>query len=199
VRARGLDVTVVDPLTVPLERVLGVEVGAIYRDIHAAQGVRMLSGTRVTAFEGAGAVERVRTADGRTLDCDFVVVGVGVRPRTALAAEGGVYVDDGVLVDEYLQTSRPGVFAAGDVAMTRYPYLARRFRVEHWANALHQGQVAARNMLARSEVYDRVPYFYSDQYDARHHLTGREPRRRSSLRRGIRSDAPQAITAPNDH
>ena len=197
-RARGLDVTVVDPLTVPLERVLGVEVGAIYRDIHAAQGVRMLSGT-VTAFEGAGAVERVRTADGRTLDCDFVVVGVGVRPRTALAAEGGVYVDDGVLVDEYLQTSRPGVFAAGDVAMTRYPYLARRFRVEHWANALHQGQVAARNMLARSEAYDRVPYFYSDQYDARHHLTGREPRRRSSLRRGIRSDAPQAITAPNDH
>ena len=114
-RARGLDVTVVDPLTVPLERVLGVEVGAIYRDIHAAQGVRMLSGTRVTAFEGAGAVERVRTADGRTLDCDFVVVGVGVRPRTAPAAEGGVYVDDGVLVDEYLQTSRPGVFAAGDV------------------------------------------------------------------------------------
>ena len=171
-RQRGLEVTVVDPLTVPLERVLGVEVGAIYRDIHAAHGVRMLSGTRVTAFEGAGAVERVRTADGRTLDCDFVVVGVGARPRTALAAGGGVYVDDGVLVDEYLQTSRPGVFAAGDVAMTRFPYLARRFRVEHWANALHQGQIAARNMLARSEAYDRVPYFYSDQYDVRMEYAG---------------------------
>jgi 3-phenylpropionate/trans-cinnamate dioxygenase ferredoxin reductase component len=164
-RQRGLDVTVIDPLTVPLERVLGAEVGAVYRDIHADHGVRMLLGTGVAAFEGTTAVERVRTRDGRLLDCDFVIVGVGVQPRTALAAQGGLYVDDGIVVDEHLQTSVSGVFAAGDVAMADYPLYSRRIRVEHWANALHQGPVAARNMLGRSEAYDRVPYFFSDQYD----------------------------------
>jgi 3-phenylpropionate/trans-cinnamate dioxygenase ferredoxin reductase component len=164
-RQRGLDVTVIDPLTMPLERVLGAEVGAVYRDIHADHGVRMLLGTGVAAFEGTTAVERVRTRDGRLLDCDFVVVGVGVQPRTALAAQGDLYVDDGIVVDEHLQTSVPGVFAAGDVAMADYPLYSQRIRVEHWANALHQGPVAARNMLGRSEAYDRVPYFFSDQYD----------------------------------
>jgi 3-phenylpropionate/trans-cinnamate dioxygenase ferredoxin reductase component len=145
--------------------VLGAEVGSIYRDIHADHGVRMLLGTGVAALEGSGAVERVRTSDGRMLDCDFVVVGVGVQPRAELAARAGLYVDDGILVDEHLQTSAPGVFAAGDVAMTHHPFYGRRIRVEHWANALHQGPVAARNMLGRSEAYDRVPYFFSDQYD----------------------------------
>jgi 3-phenylpropionate/trans-cinnamate dioxygenase ferredoxin reductase subunit len=163
-RQRGLDVTVVEPASVPLERVLGRELGAVYRDIHADHGVRMLLGTGVDAFEGSGAVERVRTSDGRTLDCDVVVVGVGVRPRTALAADGGLYVDDGIVVDEHLQTSMHRVFAAGDVAMAAHP-LYGRIRVEHWANALRQGPVAARNMLGRSEVFDDVPYFFSDQYD----------------------------------
>jgi 3-phenylpropionate/trans-cinnamate dioxygenase ferredoxin reductase component len=174
-RQRGLDVTVIDPLTVPLERVLGAEVGAVYRDIHADHGVRMLLGTGVAAFEGSTAVERVRTRDGRTLDCELVVVGIGVQPRTALAAQGGLYVDDGIVVDEHLQTSMPGVFAAGDVAMANYPLYSRRIRVEHWANALHQGPVAARNMLGRSEAYDRVPYFFSDQYDVGMEYAGFAP------------------------
>jgi 3-phenylpropionate/trans-cinnamate dioxygenase ferredoxin reductase subunit len=164
-RQRGLDVTVINPLTVPLERVLGAEVGGIYRDIHADHGVHMLPETRVAAFEGTTAVERVRTSDGRTHDCDFVVVGVGVQPRTALASEGRVSVGDGIVVNEHLQTSVPGVFAAGDVATARHPLYGRGIRVEHWANALRQGPVAARNMLGRSEPYDRVPYFFSDQYD----------------------------------
>jgi 3-phenylpropionate/trans-cinnamate dioxygenase ferredoxin reductase subunit len=164
-RQRGLDVTVIDPLTVPLERVLGAEIGAIYRDIHTDHGVRMMLGTGVAAFEGATAVERVRTSDGRILDCDFVVVGVGAQPRTALASQGGIYVHDGILVDEQLQTSSPGVFAAGDVARAHHPLYGRDIRVEHWANALHQGPVAARNMLGRREAYDNVPYFFSDQYD----------------------------------
>jgi 3-phenylpropionate/trans-cinnamate dioxygenase ferredoxin reductase component len=164
-RQRGLDVTVLDPHTVPLERVLGSEVGAVYRDIHLDHGVRMLMGTGVEAFEGDTAVERVRTSDGRALECDFVVVGIGVQPRTQLARSGGLDVDDGILVDEHLQTSMPGVFAAGDVAMTHHPFYAQRTRVEHWANALHQGPVAARNMLGRAEAYDRLPYFFSDQYD----------------------------------
>jgi 3-phenylpropionate/trans-cinnamate dioxygenase ferredoxin reductase component len=164
-RQRGLEVTVLDPLTVPLERVLGTEVGAIYRDIHRDHGVRMLLGTGVEAFEGANAVERVRTTDGRELDCDFVVVGVGVQPRTALAAQAGLSVDNGILVDEHLQTGAPGVFAAGDVANAQHPFYRERIRVEHWANALHQGPVAARAMLGEPDVYDRLPYFFSDQYD----------------------------------
>jgi 3-phenylpropionate/trans-cinnamate dioxygenase ferredoxin reductase component len=164
-RQRGLEVTVVDPLTVPLERVLGTEVGAVYRDIHRDHGVQILMGTGVEAFEGATAVERVRTTDGRELDCDFVVVGVGVQPRTGLAAQAGLAVDNGILVDEHLQTAVPGVFAAGDAANAYHPFYGERIRVEHWANALHQGPVAALAMLGEPDVYDRLPYFFSDQYD----------------------------------
>lgn len=164
-RQRGLEVTVIDPLTVPLERVLGTEVGAVYRDIHLDHGVQMLLGTAVEAFEGDTAVERVRTIDGRELECDFVVVGVGVHPRTGLAAQAGLAVDNGILVDEHLQTGAPDVFAAGDVANAHHPFYGERIRVEHWANALHQGPIAARAMLGEPDVYDRLPYFFSDQYD----------------------------------
>jgi 3-phenylpropionate/trans-cinnamate dioxygenase ferredoxin reductase component len=164
-RQRGLEVTVIDPLTVPLERVLGTEVGAVYRDIHRDHGVQMLMGTGVEAFEGGTAVERVRTTDGRDLECDFVVVGVGVQPRAALAAQAGLAVDNGILVDEHLEASAPGVFAAGDVANAYHPFYGERIRVEHWANALHQGPVAARAMLGEPDVYDRLPYFFSDQYE----------------------------------
>ena len=164
-RVRGLDVTVLDPMNVPLERVLGPEVGAIYRDIHADHGTKLLMGTGVEAFEGGAAVERVRTSDGRELDCDFVVVGVGVEPRTELAAEAGITLDNGIAVDSRLRTSAPAVFAAGDVANAHHPFYAERIRVEHWANALNQGPAAARSMLGSDDEYDRVPYFFSDQYD----------------------------------
>ena len=164
-RQRGLDVTVLDPLSVPLERVLGGEVGAIYRDIHADHETRLLMGTGVEAFEGGAAVERVRTSDGRELACDFVVVGVGVEPRTQLAADAGLTIDNGIAVDERLRSSAPAVFAAGDVANAYHPFYGERIRVEHWANALHQGPAAARSMLGGEEAYDRLPYFFSDQYD----------------------------------
>jgi 3-phenylpropionate/trans-cinnamate dioxygenase ferredoxin reductase component len=164
-RQRGLEVTVVEQTSVPLERVVGAEVGAVYRDIHLDHGVQMLMGTGVEAFEGANAVERVRTADGRELECDLVVVGIGVEPRVQLAAEAGLAVDNGVLADEQLQTSAAGVFAAGDVANAQHPFYGERIRVEHWANALNQGPAAARNMLGRGEAYDLLPYFFSDQYD----------------------------------
>jgi 3-phenylpropionate/trans-cinnamate dioxygenase ferredoxin reductase subunit len=137
----------------------------VYRDIHADHGVRLLLETGVEAFEGGAAVERVRTSDGQELACDFVVVGVGIEPRTQLASAAGLAVDDGVLVDEHLQSIVPGVFAAGDVANAWHPFYRERIRVEHWANALNQGPAAARNMLDRREPYDTIPYFFSDQYD----------------------------------
>jgi 3-phenylpropionate/trans-cinnamate dioxygenase ferredoxin reductase subunit len=164
-RQRGLEVTVIEHSSVPLERVLGTEVGAVYRDIHTDHGVRMRLGTVVEAFEGDSAVERVRTTDGHAHGCDFVVVGVGVQPRVELAAGGGIAVDNGILVDAHLQTSAPGVFAAGDVANAYHPFYGERVRVEHWASALRQGPAAARNMLGRATAYECLPYFFSDQYD----------------------------------
>ena len=171
-RQRGLEVTVVEPASLPLERVLGAELGAVYRDVHADHGVRMLLGTGVEAFEGETAVERVHTSDGRELGCDFVVVGVGVEPRVRLAERAGIQVDNGILVDDHLQTNVPGVFAAGDVANAHHPFYGERIRVEHWANALNQGPAAARSMLGQSGGYERLPYFFSDQYDVGMEYTG---------------------------
>jgi 3-phenylpropionate/trans-cinnamate dioxygenase ferredoxin reductase subunit len=162
-RQRGMEVTVIEPLSVPLERVLGPELGAFYRDVHLDHGVELRLGDGVAAIEGSGRAERVRTSDGATVDCDAVVVGVGVAPRTELA-EGILDVDNGILVDAGLRASADGVFAAGDVANHDHPLLGR-LRVEHWANALEQGPAAARAMLGQDVEYDRVPYFFSDQYD----------------------------------
>lgn len=164
-RQLGADVTVVEPMAVPLERVLGPEVGGVYRDVHLEHGVELLLGTGVEAFEGDGVVQRVRTSAGRSLECDFVVVGIGVTPRVQLAEAAGLKVDDGIVVDQSLATSAPNIFAAGDVANAWHPFYERRIRVEHWANALNQGPAAARAMLGREVSYDRTPYFYSDQYD----------------------------------
>jgi len=162
-RQRGMDVALVEPQSVPLERVLGPELGAFYRDVHADHGVQLHLGTGVEAIEGDGRAERVRTSDGTALDCAAVLVAVGVAPRTQLA-EGVLDVDNGILVDASLRASADGVFAAGDVANHDHP-LFGRLRVEHWANALEQGPSSARAMLGRDAVYDRVPYFFSDQYE----------------------------------
>jgi 3-phenylpropionate/trans-cinnamate dioxygenase ferredoxin reductase component len=164
-RQKGMDVTLVEPSSVPLERVLGPELGAIYRDVHADHGVKLLLGSGVEAFEGSGRVERVRTSGGRTVDCDAVLVGVGVRPRIVLADAAGLDVGDGVLVDERLRASAPNVWAAGDIASHRHPFYGERVRVEHWGNALEQGPAAARSMLGAETPYERLPYFFSDQYD----------------------------------
>ena len=163
-RARGAEVTLIEAGGAPLERVLGPELGGIYADLHREQDVRVLTGAAVEAIEGGEHVERVRLAGGRSVDCDVVVVGVGVVPDTRLAVAGNLDVDDGIVVDEHLRTSAPDVFAAGDVASAFHPRYGRHVRVEHWANALNQGAAAARSMLDRGEPYTRLPYFYSDQY-----------------------------------
>jgi 3-phenylpropionate/trans-cinnamate dioxygenase ferredoxin reductase subunit len=162
---RGLDVTVIDPLALPNQRIFGEQVGAFYRDAHVQHGVEMLLGRGVEGFEGERAVARVRTSDGAKVDCDFAVVGVGAVPRTGLARDAGLSVDSGVVVDERLVTSVPNIFAAGDVASAWHPFYERSIRVEHWANALHQGPAAARSMLGEDVSYERTPYFFSDQYD----------------------------------
>jgi 3-phenylpropionate/trans-cinnamate dioxygenase ferredoxin reductase component len=164
-RQKGLDVTIVEQSTVPLERVLGPEVGKIYGQLHRDHGVELLTGATLQGFEGSGGVERVRLADGRLLGTDFVVVGVGVVPRTALAEQAGIAVDDGILADQRLETSVSGIFAAGDVANAFHPFYGHRLRVEHWANALNQPATAARAMLGKPAAYGRLPYFFSDQYD----------------------------------
>jgi 3-phenylpropionate/trans-cinnamate dioxygenase ferredoxin reductase subunit len=186
-RQRGVDVTVLDPTSVPLEHVMGPEVGAVYRDLHVGHGVRLLMGTSVVAFEGVGAVAGVRTSDDQILPCDFVVVGVGALPRSELAERAGLATDDGILVDEHLQTSDPRVFAAGDVANAFHPFYGQRVRVEHWANALNQGPVAARSMLGASAIYDRIPYFFSDQYDVGMEYVGHAPQWDRVVFRGERA------------
>ena len=164
-RQAGLDVTVIDPLALPNERIFGPEIGAFYRDVHLAHGVEMVLEDGVEALEGNGSVRAVRTANGRRVECDFVVVGVGVVPRVKLAEAAGLTVENGVQVDAALKTSAPNVYAAGDVANAWHPFYERHIRVEHWANALNQGPAAARSMLGDTVSYDRIPYFYSDQYD----------------------------------
>lgn len=164
-RQRGLDVTLIDPLTLPNERVFGAEIGSFYRDVHARHGVELMLGEGVEAFEGDGAVARVRTSSGTRVDCDFAVVGIGVAPRVALARDAGLELDNGIVVNEHLESSAPGVFAAGDVADAWHPFFEQRIRVEHWANALNQGPAAAGSMLGEDMSYDRIPYFFSDQYD----------------------------------
>ena len=164
-RQLGLPVTVVAPGSVLLERVLGTEVGTVYRDLHAEHGVELVMNQRAAAFRGSNKVESVEVADGTRIQGDLVVVGVGAQPRTELAAGAGLDVGDGILVDEHLQTSVSGIFAAGDVASAWHPLLGSRLRVEHWDNARRQGRAAARNMLGMAEPYVRIPYFYSDQYD----------------------------------
>jgi 3-phenylpropionate/trans-cinnamate dioxygenase ferredoxin reductase subunit len=164
-RQRGCEVSIVEMTEVPLQRVLGPEVGAIYRDIHTDHGVEFIGGASVEAIEGDGSVAAVRLSGDRRLEADFVVVGVGVEPRVGLAQAAGLDLDNGVVCDEHLQTSAGTVYAAGDVANAMHPLFGTRIRVEHWANALNQGPAAARNMLGRAQPYDRVPYFFSDQYE----------------------------------
>ncbi|MCX4430166.1 NAD(P)/FAD-dependent oxidoreductase [Streptomyces mirabilis] len=165
-RAAGVEVTVLERAELPLLRVLGREVAQVFADLHRDHGVDLRFGVQVTELTGsAGTVDGVLLSDGTRINADAVIVGIGIMPNTGLAQAAGLQVDNGILTDERLRTSVPGIYAAGDVANAFHPLLDRRIRVEHWANALHQPQTAARAMLGREAAYDRVPYFFSDQYD----------------------------------
>lgn len=165
-RQKGLDVVAVDPSKTPLFRVLGEAIGRTIADLHRAHGVRTIFEDTVAAFEGTRRVTHVVTKAGRRLECDFVVMGIGIEPAVELLEGSGIHVDNGVVVDEYCQTNVSDVYAAGDVANHHHPIFDRRIRVEHWQNAIKQGAAAARNILGRRVPYDEVHWFWSDQYDA---------------------------------
>jgi 3-phenylpropionate/trans-cinnamate dioxygenase ferredoxin reductase subunit len=171
-RQSGVEVVVVDRNKVPLRRVLGEEVGRVIEGIHRDHGATLIFEDTVAAFEGADRVERVVTQGGRRIECDFVVVGLGVEPVTELLADTGAQIDNGIAVDEFCRTGVEGIYAAGDVANHYHPVFERRIRVEHWQNALNQGPAAARNMLGKDEPYDDIPWFWSDQYDFNLQYTG---------------------------
>jgi 3-phenylpropionate/trans-cinnamate dioxygenase ferredoxin reductase subunit len=160
-RTADCAVTVLEPQPGALHDQLGPELGAIFAGLHRAHGVEFRFGEKAAEFRPG----MVITSGGAEIPADVLVVGIGAAPNDDLAARAGLDVANGVLTDEALRTSDPDIFAAGDVANSFNPLLGRRVRVEHWANALNGGPVAARSMLGQPVTYDRVPYYYSDQYE----------------------------------
>jgi len=164
-RALGKQVTLVDPLPVPLAGPLGQEMGSILAEVHRRQGVDLRLGRRVAQLRGHRRVEQALLDDGELVTCDVVVTGVGVRPTVGVFEGSGLAIENGILVDEHGATSLPGIYAAGDVTNWWHPVIGRRMRVEHFDNAVQQGEAAARAIAGDPRPYAPVPYFWSDQYD----------------------------------
>ena len=164
-RGYGNEVTVIEMGANPLERALGAEVGAFFGRVHREEGVDLRTGSGVAAFETAGDVTTVIDSSGNRFDGDVVVVGAGIRPAIGLGKDAGLDVGRGILTNASLQTSDPAIWAAGDAAEAYHPYLGRHLHVEHWSFALNSGKAAGQSMAGQDVTFDRVPYFYTDQYD----------------------------------
>ncbi|HEY9376163.1 MAG TPA: FAD-dependent oxidoreductase [Jiangellaceae bacterium] len=174
-RHHGADVTVLEVADLPLQRVLGDDIAQVFADLHREHDVDLRLGTGVERIRSADGGLTVVDSTGDEIHADAVVVGVGIRPAIELAEAAGLSIDDGVAVDASLRASAPDVFAAGDVAAAEHPVLGIRIRVEHWANALNGGPVAARSMLGQDVVYDELPFFFTDQYDLGMEYIGHAP------------------------
>ena len=172
-RERGIDVTVVEAMPIPLATALGTEIASAVREIHENAGVRILSGRTATELRGSGTVEEVVLDDGSVISASTVLVGVGVIPNDALAKEAGVHCDNGIVVDEFGRTNVPWIWAAGDVANFFSPYTGRRQRIEHWDVAQRHGAAVGASMAGVSTRNLEVPYFWSDQYGLRIQMYGR--------------------------
>ncbi|MGB8020147.1 MAG: FAD-dependent oxidoreductase [Candidatus Nanopelagicales bacterium] len=184
-RLAGREVTVIEQAPLPLQRALGPEVAAVFADLHREHGVDLRCDATIGRFLGTGgALVGVELADGTRVDADLAVVGVGIIANTEIAQACGLDVSDGIRVDQHLRTSDPRIYAAGDVADAHHPILGRHIRVEHWANALRQGPVAARSMLGLDAAYTRLPFFYTDQYDLGMEYIGYAPTGSEVLIRG---------------
>ncbi|PRW61693.1 NAD(P)/FAD-dependent oxidoreductase [Actinopolyspora mortivallis] len=173
-RNQGVQVCVVENAPTPLAAALGPRMGEVFADLHREHGVDLRLSNRVSEIHSRGGVTGVRTVDGADIPADAVLVAVGARPEIALAADAGLDVGEGVLVDTGMTTSDPDILAVGDIAETRHPVLGR-IRVEHWANALKQPRVAAATMLGEAAAHTEVPYFFTDQYDLGMEYHGRVP------------------------
>jgi 3-phenylpropionate/trans-cinnamate dioxygenase ferredoxin reductase subunit len=165
-RTAGAAVTVLERGELPLLRVLGREAAEVFAGLHREHGVDLRCGVQVAEITGSnGIADGVRLADGSRVEADVIVAGIGITPNSQLAVEAGLETGNGVVVDARLRSSDPDIYAAGDVATAFHPLLGKHIRVDHWYNALHQPQTAAKAMLGQDVAYDRVPYFYTDQYD----------------------------------
>ncbi|MBL1078595.1 NAD(P)/FAD-dependent oxidoreductase [Nocardia sp. 2] len=172
-RTAGLEVTILEALPVPLQTALGAQMGQVFADLHREHGVDLRCEAKVAEITTAdGRATGVRLSDDTRIEADAVLVAVGARPNIELGVDAGLATAGGILVDESLATSDPDIVAVGDIADQQHPVLGQRIRVEHWANALNQPAVAAATMLGRSAVYDRLPYFFTDQYDLGMEYTG---------------------------
>ncbi|RAQ94160.1 NAD(P)/FAD-dependent oxidoreductase [Thermogemmatispora tikiterensis] len=163
-RQSGIEVVAIEAYKTPLYRVVGEKIGKVFEEIHREHGVRFLFEETIVAFEASQRVQCVVTSSGRRIDCDFVIIGVGVEPVTELVEGSEVQIENGIVVNQYCQTQVPDIYAAGDVANHFHPVVGKKMRVEHWQNAISQGRAAALNMLGRREPYQEVHWFWSDQY-----------------------------------
>jgi len=169
---QGLQVTVLEGLDRVLARVTAPEVSRFFERMHREAGVDLRTGAQLAGFEGAPEVSSVKLADGSTLPADLVIVGIGLIAKTELAAQAGLVVDNGIVVDEFARTSDPLIYAAGDCSNHPSAFLGRRVRLESVQNAMEQGRAAARNIMGKEEPYRNVPWFWSDQYDLKLQMVG---------------------------